>query len=717
MNTTRVCLLKFVVICTILSGIPSTARENTAAGSYFWEDPLTRAIEDRNSLFTNLFGSETTLALSDLSKTARHEAETILSADSTTEPWLLLIYGVLRYLEGDNQALPYLSRSLEYAQDDPGTTWLLFTEFNRYHLPSLMQQALEQLEKQMFVEGAQAVPLLSRQLLQYGTVSTLSGDDSGAVFFYTWAHRFNPHEYDSFLKNAARNGIRHPVAAVKSLMEALPVIAGSWPAQFSLTVWLYHTVRTFVIIFLLMTGTILGVKYLPLAVHRTTHRYSESVPPALRTALVTAIILSLLAFGIVPFLWVLLLLLWKHCNRTDRVFGIVIVIILLLAPLDAVLANRCRITAENGSPASRFSRILYEGNLTDPNGRRKSSTPDTRVTVASIGEIVATIKKQDWPAAMARINSLPGAERDPFTADLKGIVLFCSGSFAAATTTFENVLELHPSDPAAQFNLARCYIASNDATAGMELLKKAADAHPSLINGFIQDNDRYFSDRWPPLRQVLFPEYPPARFWKEFFFGPTGSPSQLRHYWGFSFLGIPPLFSFFIFLILSGVLFFTGRVSPGNRKLRRLFTCKYCGRVLCRRCTSGILCPDCGETTRNVSVRHNAEQVRELLVKHHTDRRSARNLLFNLIFPGSGTLLEPQPPGAGIAVALLSTLVYTYWFTIVGNSAWRWMTGSEKVLLLLPPVCYHTFFSIRYLIADVRKFPSLFTSITLGKGA
>ena len=719
MNKTKVRLLCFAVVWTIASIIPASARENTNAGNWFWENQIADAIEHRNSLFTNLFGTEATLALSDLSRNARREAEAILSADSTTEPWLLLIYGVLRYLEGDNQAQQYLSRSLEYAADDPGTTWLLFTEFNRYHLPSLMEESLLQLEKQMLSAGAQSVPPISRQLLQYGTVSKLSGDYAGALNFYSWAHRFDRHEYESFLKTASLNGVRHPVATIRSLMQAIAVIRVSWPAQFSASISFYRALRTFLIIFLLMSATILGVKYLPLALHRPAHFYSESVSPALRSVLVTAILLSLIAFGIIPFLWVMMFLIWKHCSGTDRVFGIFIIVILLLAPLDAVLVNRCRLTADTGGHAMQFSRTLYEGYsptaTSDP--ARKTVSSDTKSAVESFTEIVATMKKQDWTVAMARINSMPGSETDPFIADLKGICLFFRGSFAAAIGTFQQVLESHPSDPSAQFNLARCYIASNDATAGMELLKKAADAHPSLINSFIYDNDRHFSDTWPPLRQVLFPEYTPARFWKEIFLGPPGRASQLRQYWGYSFLGLPPLYSFFIFLVLTGVLSFTGRVTAGNRKLRRLFSCKYCGKVLCRRCTSGILCQDCAGTTRSVSSQRDVEQVRERLVSVYEDRRSVRNMFFNLLYPGSGTLLSQQTPGLQTVVILLSTLMYTYWFTVVGNSAWRWMTSAEKAVLLLPPCCYHVFFIVRYLVMDVRKVPSIFTSISPGKGS
>jgi tetratricopeptide (TPR) repeat protein len=708
----------FFCVLLLFSAV-SVSHANLPASEAFWEDRIVNAIDQRNSVFTSLLGSTATLTISDWSSEIRGEAASLLSIDSSSGVWQQLIYGILRYLEGGTDAERYWNNALTLAANDPGTTWLLVTEFNRYRVDKYTEQALQQLEKQMFIEGAISVPIISRQLLQYGSLRKLSGDVTGAGFLFSWAHRFNRNEYRSFLMSASMNGLRHPMTALSSLISAVKVLSQYWPAQTTFTRSLFTALHQFFFIILVAAGIILCVKYFPLALHRYTHFFPSSVPSALRILFTNLIVISLFSLGLIPFLWVALILLWKHLSRPDRIIGSLLMVIILLAPFDAALANRFRHAVDANGTASRLERSLYGGAATGnhPSNHFEEASTDSELP-SSLSEILGTMKRQEWTLALGRLNALKNRDNDPLVNNLKGICHFFTGSLDASTALFEKVLDNQPADPSAQFNLARCHIASNDATRGMELLKKAANAHPSLVNDFIEENDRYFSDNWPPLRQLLFPEYPPSRFWNEIFFAPLHDNSGMNHFWGFSFLGFPPVVSFFIFLLLMITTLLTGRISAGNRQLRRLFSCKYCGRILCRRCTTGTLCSVCADATRKEPSLRSIDKIREQLVNRSANTLTLRNTVFNIFFPGSGSLLNQHSSSViAISVLLLSSVVYTYWFTVVASQPLHLMTGNEKLLLLFPPCSYHIFFIIRYLMVNTRSIASLFTSPLSGKGS
>lgn len=248
------------------------------------------------------------------------------------------------------------------------------------------------------------------------------------------------------------------------------------------------------------------------------------------------------------------------------------------------------------------------------------------------------------------------------------------------------------------------------------MLKKAADIHPELINRFVQDNDRYYSDKWPLLRQVVFPDYTPLQFWTQIFFPVTSAPSSWKLYWGISFFGFSPLVSFLLFFIAVVVLFVVLNVPDANKQLRRLFECKYCGRTLCRRCTNGILCETCASATRQSSMPRTLEQIRERLIRKSTDLLALRNQLFDILLPGSGSFLEVRPRySRALPLLALSVIVYTYWFTIVRSSNLPWMTTLEKAVLLAPPCIFHCLFIGKNMPAAIRRIASIGKLLSSGK--
>ena len=722
-------LIALIVLSTIVHTLPATP--TAAAGSSaaavnrmeFWEDRINSAIPIRNSVYNSLNPGMASLTVTEWTETERRKVESVLAAAAPlVDTWNLLICGILRHLQGDSSAGAFLLNALASAENDPGTTWLLFTEFNRYRFQIFADRALLQLEKQMFMAGGVTAPIISRQLMHYGFVNKLAGDAVTADFFFSWAHRFNRHETASFLQRAALAFPRHPDAVTRSLAGALKVLAESWTAQLHLFRFLHQFIRTFLILYVVFISLALAIKYLARSLHRISHLYPDQVSPRLRSFLTIAIAVSFFSFGMIPVLWLLYFLFWKYLNRIERILCSVAVILILASPFDSAVGSRLQNAEDRNGPLFQLGRSLYQGTGTPDKSFIESDRTGTGYgkSLPEAIDILSKLKNGEMWSAQMKLDNLTGRQgiSEPFLTNLKGISFFFRGAVDSAAQEFRKVLQSNPSDPSAQFNLARCHIALNDATGGMDLLKKAADDNPEVINSFIQQNDSHFSDNWPRLRQVLFPDYSPVTFWTRIFPEVTGDSAGWRLNWGVSFLGFPPVLSFILFLVLTAALFVTGRVSHGNRQLRRLFECKYCGRILCRRCTSGILCSFCAAATKDSGGTRKQEQVRERLIRTSKEWMEIRNGILETAVPGSGSLLGPDPHYLQTFIALLaSCLVYTYWFVVVGGSIMQWMTLTERVVLIVPPCIFHIVFMIGNVPAIIRRGSTIAELSTPGKDA
>jgi hypothetical protein len=327
-----------------------------------------------------------------------------------------------------------------------------------------------------------------------------------------------------------------------------------------------------------------------------------------------------------------------------------------------------------------------------------------------LGAAINSLKSGDFSTAGSSVNQLAhDYPSDPVVLNVKGITHFLSGSIDSARECFERITGRYPKNYTAQFNLARCHIIMNGPSAGMEFLEKAAVLNPAVINRFVQDNDRYFSEKWPSLRQLLCPDYTPPQFWKRIFLPFTKNKKTQQSLWGLSFFGISPFFSLIIFILLLMLLLLRQQYRKSYQKVRRLFECKYCGRIICRRCTTGILCDACANMTQYVPEGKTVDQTRERIVMTTSHATALRNSMLNIILPGTGSLLAVQPhyPTA-IPVLLLSALVYTFWFSIIRDSSFTWMLYREVTYLIIMPLVFHLFFLVRYLPESIRRLGSLF---------
>lgn len=676
----------------------------------FWADQIDSALTMRDTHFASLTEGARVSQHSTTwgSERKARVAAVVGSLPESDNPWSAFIAGMLLQLDGRDATTPFTS-ALHRAKDDPGTTWLLFIEFKRYNQTSWMDSTLTQLEKLMFTAGARSATVISRQLLHYGTRDKLLAKHARAAYYYSWAHRFDPYETTSIHYRALTSFPLHLTATFGAVAEYLTIISTSWITQFTLLYHLYRIIRLTLLLFVCCTMGVLSIKYFPLALHRLAHFYPENVPLWLRTLLASAIITATVAFGLFPFIWFLIFILWRYIPKKEHLFLFAALFMVMVAPFDAALIAKVDSILKPDNPPLLFSQATNEGFTHHAYNvslyRQNSEHPDM---LSSLTAYTYEIKnKADMHYRRTPATDIAATHpEDPVVQTLAGIDNFLCGSPYKAQAFFERAIAQAPRDVPAIFNLSRCYLAENDATAAMDVLAKAAKIEPVTVNAFIQSNDNHFSDQWPPLRQIMFPNYTPGQFWTQQLLPYGKYTDTTKTIWGLAFFGIPPGASGILFILLALTLVAVQKLDKSDRRIRRLFACKYCGRIICRKCTSGILCVACSNATQFIRNPQTLADTQNAILTRFRQFRTLRSSILNLIVPGSGTLLTDQPnyPIATVLL-LLSSLVYSFWILVVFPAALSDKTAGETGLLLFLPILFHLLailFFLPVLIGNIR---------------
>lgn len=700
----------YLLGCALLLLHPLVATGSTPAP--FWADQIDSALTMRDTRFASLTeGASVSQHITAWSnERIARVAALVNSLPDGNDPWSAFIAGILLQSDSGNATTPFTS-ALHRAKDDPGTTWLLFIEFKRYNQTTWMDSALTQLEKQMFTAGARSATVIARQLLHYGTRNKLLAKHDKTAYYYSWAHRFDPYETTSIRYRALTSFPLHLTALFSATAEYLTILRTSWITQFSLLHHLYHSIRLTLLLFVCMTMGVLSVKYFPLALHRLAHYYPENVPLWLRTLLASAIITATVAFGLLPFMWLLIFILWRYVPKNERFFLFTTLFMLIVAPFDAAMITRIDSILKPDSPPLLFSQATNEGFTHNAYSvslyRQNSEQPDM---LSSLTAHTYAIKNE----AAVHYGRIPATDlatthpEDPVVQTIAGIDNFLSGSPIEAQAFFEQAIAHAPQDVPAFFNLSRCYLAGNDATAAMDVLATAAEIEPVTVNTFIQHNDNHFSDQWPPLRQIMFPNYTPGQFWNQLFLPYGKYTDSTRTIWGLAFFGIPPGASSIFFILLALILIAVQKLDKSDRRIRRLFACKYCGRIICRKCTNGILCVTCSDATQFIRNPQTLADTRNAILTRFRQFRTLRSNLLNLLVPGSGTLLTDQPSYlVATLLIILSALSYSFWILVVFHTSFSDKTVEETGFLLFFPILFHLLSILFFLPVLIRNIRNL----------
>jgi hypothetical protein len=174
--------------------------------------------------------------------------------------------------------------------------------------------------------------------------------------------------------------------------------------------------------------------------------------------------------------------------------------------------------------------------------------------------------------------------------------------------------------------------------------------------------------------------------------------------------------SLILFLCMFIGMIISPQFSNNRIKMRRIFQCKYCGRTACRSCSSGVLCNSCSDKTIHFKGSQTYGELIERIAVSATHKSGLRAALFNMVIPGSGSMLAGKgvPPAAVLGI-IGSSVVYAWWHLLLSGESFAWMSPGEILTTISIPVLFHLSCIIFYLPAALRHLMPLIHSASSGE--
>ena len=612
--------------------------------------------------------------------------------DSVLSPnsWHNLLHGMINDNESDN----HFSKALHNCRKDPGTTWLLFIEFTKIKEKKFADNALKQLHKLLLEAGAQSSSLISQQLLHFAIES--KNDKTEALEYIKWAKQFDSFSIQPEQKEFWINFPVSIITKLKYFISSTFMFNGHWETHLRLVYSLYIWFRNALILFVISVLSIYIIKYFPSALHFFADLFPGNISLTLRTFLVSAIMLSFVSFGFIPFLWFSAFLIWRYLNIKEKTLLLCALFFLLLAPVDAVIRNIYQKTLDPDSVAMAFSRAVREG-YSEHEHRKvytycKNNPSDY---LANLTNAIYSLKNNNLVSSLNYgEQSLALHPHDPVVQTNVGNIFFLNGNFDKAKSLYK--LAADNGYVNAQFNLAQCLFHDTKTASATELIKKAALQDPEDINRFLQNNDEYFTDNWPSLRKIMFADYQPKQFWTILVPSSIYNRNDVEVLWGNTFLGLSSRKSFILSFVLYAFLLIITFKLNSKRKLRITFECRYCGRVICRKCKTGLLCNSCSDAIKLIHNEKTLHKIHLSIWSKFQRFRIVRERFLNILFPGAGFLLgEQKPYWISLILVSITSLIYSFYFSIVHDLIIREGFSLKSVFLIISFSLYNLIFIIK----------------------
>ena len=575
--------------------------------------------------------------------------------------WPLFISGVIAG-EGDYRERLF-GEAIKTATADPGTLWLLALEFIRNGHKQFADECFDAIEMYIIAVGGSSAPLLSQQLILFGNYLAASDDPSTAEYCYNAAKRFDKNQCWWLYRKGAI-GFPHNVdkltAAVPEFTaEALNLLAISWRAQVAFICWAYRFFAVTIFIFVFALFAVFAVKYLPQGVHPISDTLFVGASPPIRTAASVVIVLAMLIAGVVPTLWLIAFLTCRFMNAKEKKLLLLACAILTVSPLNFLVDGFLSRNIRPDSPAVLLDRSIregYSGNLYKLAKTNQSQRPNNLATELTLA--VCATKSENYGANSDAVSkALELAPEDPLTLMYAGNHAFLTNDINGMKQYYGAVLKNNPRSPEAKFNLAQAYADDGNFTA-TDMISEAANINAGLIGGHVRTNVRYFDENVPPLRQIIQPTLTPLYFWSRLFLADPAEILRLNE--NKTYFGLNPLAAFgvsaalmFAFLCLYSTAWKQGP------KVRKYFTCRICGRLLCRRCRKGTICSICYKKSIDS---HNDASTMYNLQKSYQDkailRRDFTRFFLGIAIPGAGALYKGETFFKPTVTILITSAVF-----------------------------------------------------------
>jgi tetratricopeptide (TPR) repeat protein len=610
----------------------------------------------------------------------------------------------------DNNREDNYKKSLQKAEHNVGDAWLLFIAFSENNIPQWDEQALIVLKKQILELGAEQSIVLSRQIMQYATLQEKKGFHEKAVKLYHLSKQFGP---DDILYTYSEAWKGFPTV----LFNEENVISNFIHSFFKSTTvhinsisYLYGMLRlVFLLVALSLTIAFL-VRYLPYALHRIVDLFPSGVPYSLKIVFITIAYSSFISIGLLPFFWVSSILIYKYLSKIEKSLFMFVFIILCLIPLDVhfqSLLVRANNTDGDLKVHSRSVREGYSEKLYLSTINSIASDPENHLL--RLAAVNQALKCGNNVEAIRHIEkALSLRPNDPVVLTTAGNVAYLKNDIDRAKKIYERAIEKAPTYSEALYNLGQCNLKKLQTVDGMELINKAVKHSSIRINSFIKTNDQFFADSVPLFRQIIFADYTPKLFWSSLVFQSIYSHAFTSSYWGMALFGIPPLWSFFLSIVLFLVLLIQQLQSGIKKPPKIFFECRYCGKILCRTCKDGSLCSSCADAARFVHNEYALEKLRAKITAQGHLFRNTSFYIADIIFPGIGYILRGELFYLKTGGLILSTgLIYTFYYAIISGSSFFGNFHYLHLLVLIPCITYSVFHMVKFIrliLIEINKY-------------
>lgn len=697
--------LKIKLFCFLLLTICSGAHPAT---SLFWADQIDSALNQKENFFNSLNISPNSAAIQNWDfnrKLATLEA--LDFTPSLDNPWYHLTRGLIDGSLSDTNQAVFFNRALFLAQDTPGTIWLLFFEFQRNKLYSWADKCLEHLQKLMLQTGASKSRLISRQLLYIG-MKQEKKDKSDALRIYKWAKKFDSDQSIFSKRIAWQHFPFDPSSFIGEYKNILYQLKNSWNSQLQMFTGIYEWLRDFLMLLILIPLLILTLKYIPYALHRISDHLPYTVPLFLRVPLIILAYFSTALLNYYVMLWASAFLIWKHLSHQEKKLLSISLVLLVLSPLDSYIRGAFYLAADPAGPLKSFSLAVNEGYSEDHYKAAQSrSSLDKKDYLAALSASVYNLKKHDFASATTNIRNVQSLPNDdPVFLITAGNLHFLKNDIEKAELFYRQILKNDKKSAEALFNLAQCQLRKLKTITATEYISDAANIKPNLVNSFIHTNEKFFSRNWPPLRQIMFSDLSPQIFWTRYFPDYALQSKTASILWNPCFFAIPPLISAIVFLVLLLLLLLLFRDPHEQRKLKKIFECRFCGRIVCRKCQSGSLCQSCYEATQFMSNEKSLKKMRSIISAHTKKINLLKGAIIGAAFPNADKLLRPEISMWKVLFSLLaSSAVYATYKSVFSSMS---SSYSEPllplILLLVLPIIYNIYYIIRSIQVTIQGF-------------
>ncbi|MBD3421663.1 MAG: hypothetical protein GF398_16220 [Chitinivibrionales bacterium] len=538
----------------------------------------------------------------------------------------------------DSYAGASFNRALELCETAPGACWLLYFEFSRVGLETWAEQALQNLEKHFISSGAQAAPIISRQLLWESDYHAAHADVPNALDKLFWAAQFDRNLATAPLKEALLQLPQSLLSISQSFHYYYLRLRDSWQVQLGVLKKLFSFLHTFIAMLIVAFFVTVLLRHLVRMLHPAAERYPSLVNLKIRTALAGLLFVCLLPLGILPFLWIAAALVWHYLAKSERIIVGLGCAALIAAPLKTRIDDHLYELTRADASLSLFNKVQdagYYPELEQLVHFHIEQNPDDYLAYICAASL--SLKNKDVQSAKSYISRAEILKPDdPIVMLTHGNILYFSNELKAASDYFEQCLERFPELEASFFNPCLYYFGEMKFMEGIDLMEQAAELNPVKISSFLKKNDKYYEGNWPRLRHFLQPDYKPSIFWNNIALKMAPKWNTTNLHWKKHFLGLGVI----PYAAISGVLLLAMIFFSGSGRRLKQFSCKVCGIPICRTCRQQDLCPQCFEALGDLSEGP--------LLKHFVRKASAFRRkyaafapqIITMLFPGMGSFFE-----------------------------------------------------------------------------